>query len=70
VTTALERINRVFGSISIYCRRLIEALKIFNEIPAGVSGVVSEVLISTGDIVEYGKPMFHIRRPPQLRAGG
>lgn len=40
---------------------LIESMKVFTEIPAGVSGVVEEILIHSGDYVEYDQPLFKIR---------
>ena len=49
---------------------VIEALKVFNEIPAGMSGVIADTLVAHGDAVEYGQPLFRVDRPPQLLAGG
>ena len=40
---------------------LIESMKVFTEIPAGVSGVVEESLVHSGDYVEYDQPLFKIR---------
>lgn len=40
---------------------LIESMKVFTEIPAGVSGVVEEILVHSGDYVEYDQPLFRIR---------
>ena len=40
---------------------LIESMKVFTEIPAGVSGVVEEILVHSGDCVEYDQPLFKIR---------
>jgi acetyl-CoA carboxylase biotin carboxyl carrier protein len=37
---------------------IVEAMKVFNEIPAGVNGVVREVLVENGAAVEYGQPLF------------
>jgi uncharacterized protein (TIGR02996 family) len=42
---------------------LIEALKIFNEIKAGVHGVVSEISVADGDRVEFNQVLFRVRRP-------
>ena len=42
---------------------LIEAMCIFNEIRAGLAGVVSEVLVSNKDCVEYNQVLFRISRP-------
>src|SRR5690606_21204907 len=43
---------------SVVC--LVEAMKVFNQIPAEVSGVVAEVLVNNGDSVEFGQPLFRI----------
>ena len=40
---------------------LIESMKVFTEIPAGLSGVITEVLVKDGDFVEYDQPLFRIR---------
>lgn len=37
---------------------LIEAMKVFNEIKAGVSGRIVKVLVKSEDPVEFGQPMF------------
>lgn len=39
---------------------IIEAMKVFNEIPAECSGKIVAVLIENGDPVEYGQPMFKV----------
>ena len=39
---------------------IIEAMKIMNQIEADVSGVISKVLVSNGDPVEYGQSLFII----------
>ena len=40
---------------------IIEAMKIFNEIKAQCSGTVIEVLVSSGDPVEFGQPLFLVK---------
>jgi len=35
-------------------------MKVFNEIPAEVSGKVVAVLVKNGAPVEYGQPLFRI----------
>jgi acetyl-CoA carboxylase biotin carboxyl carrier protein len=40
---------------------LIEAMKIFNEIKAETSGTIEEVLVKTGQPVEFGQPLYRIR---------
>ena len=46
------------GSESTVC--IIEAMKVFNEIPAEVSGKVAAVLVANGDPVEFGQPLFKV----------
>ncbi|MBE3596533.1 MAG: acetyl-CoA carboxylase biotin carboxyl carrier protein [Hydrogenibacillus sp.] len=40
---------------------IIEAMKLFNEIEAEVRGVITEVLVQNGTLVEYGQPLFKVR---------
>lgn len=44
---------------SVLC--IVEAMKLMNEIEAEVSGEVVEILAKSGDLVEYGQPLFKIR---------
>ncbi len=39
---------------------IIEAMKVFNEIPSEVSGQVVTVLVDNGEPVEFGQPLFKI----------
>jgi acetyl-CoA carboxylase biotin carboxyl carrier protein len=39
---------------------IVEAMKVFNEIPAEVSGTVVEVLVSNEEAVDFGKPLFKV----------
>ena len=39
---------------------IVEAMKNFNEIESDVDGVVREVCVKNGDIIEYGKVLFRI----------
>lgn len=39
---------------------IIEAMKVFNEIPAGLSGKVVAVLVENGEPVEYGQPLYRV----------
>ena len=39
---------------------VIEAMKVFNEIPAEVSGRVVEILVDNGEPVEFGQPLFRV----------
>lgn len=44
---------------SIVC--IVEAMKLFNEIEAEVSGEVVEILVENGELVEYGQPLFRVK---------
>ena len=44
---------------SVLC--LVEAMKLFNEIEADVSGSVTKILVENGQTVEYGQPLFAIK---------
>ena len=39
---------------------IIEAMKVFNEIPAEIQGQVVAVLVQDGEAVEFGKPLFKV----------
>lgn len=39
---------------------IIEAMKVFNEIPAEMSGKIVAVLVENGEPVEFGQPMFRV----------
>ncbi len=39
---------------------IVEAMKVFNEIPAEISGVITEVLASNEEAVDFGKPLFKV----------
>ncbi len=39
---------------------IIEAMKVFNQIPAAVSGRIVAVLVENGEPVEYGQPLFRV----------
>lgn len=40
---------------------IIEAMKVFNQIPAEVNGTITAILVKNGDAVEFGQPLFHVR---------
>lgn len=40
---------------------IVEAMKLFNEIEAEVSGEIVEVLVEDGQLVEYGQPLFYVK---------
>ena len=39
---------------------IIEAMKVFNEIPAEVSGKIVAILVEDEEAVDYGKPLFKV----------
>jgi acetyl-CoA carboxylase biotin carboxyl carrier protein len=46
------------GPESTVC--IIEAMKVFNEIPAGVAGQIVAVLVENGAAVEFGQPLLKV----------
>ncbi|MFC3882866.1 acetyl-CoA carboxylase biotin carboxyl carrier protein [Bacillus songklensis] len=44
---------------SVVC--IVEAMKLFNEIEAEVNGEIVEVLVQSGQLVEYGQPLFLVK---------
>lgn len=40
---------------------IVEAMKLFNEIEAEVNGEIVEILVSDGQLVEYGQPLFLVK---------
>ncbi|MBC1805680.1 acetyl-CoA carboxylase biotin carboxyl carrier protein [Listeria cossartiae subsp. cayugensis] len=45
---------------SVVC--IVEAMKLFNEITADIDGEIAEVLVSSGELVEFGQPLFKVRK--------
>ncbi len=41
---------------------IIEAMKIMNEIKAGMKGTIARILMENGEPVEYGQPLFLVRQ--------
>jgi acetyl-CoA carboxylase biotin carboxyl carrier protein len=39
---------------------IVEAMKVFNEIPAGVSGQVVAILVENGAPIEFGQPLIKV----------
>jgi len=44
---------------SVVC--IIEAMKVMNEIKSEVSGTIVQVLVSNGQAVEFGQPLFKVK---------
>ena len=41
---------------------IVEAMKLMNEISAEEDGMISEICVTNGQVVEYGTELFRIRR--------
>lgn len=55
---AFVKVGDQVGPESIIC--IVEAMKVFNEIPAECSGKIAAVLVQDGDSVEFGQPIFQL----------
>jgi len=56
---AFVSVGAGIGDDTVVC--LVEAMKVFNEIKAGVSGTVAKVCVSDGDAVEFGQPLLMVK---------
>lgn len=52
------KVGSTVGNDTTVC--IIEAMKVFNEIPAEMSGKIVAILVENGSPVEYGQPLFKI----------
>jgi len=52
-------VNDVVSDDTTVC--IIEAMKIFNEIKAQCNGSIIKILVSSGDPVEFGQPLFLVK---------
>lgn len=41
---------------------VLEVMKLFNTVPAGISGTIAEILVKDGEMVEYGQVLFRVRQ--------
>jgi acetyl-CoA carboxylase biotin carboxyl carrier protein len=55
---AFVKVGDTVSEETVVC--LVEAMKVMNEVKAGVRGVVSEVLVENAHPVEYGTRLFRI----------
>lgn len=46
------------GADTIVC--IVEAMKVFNQIPAELNGTIAEILVKDGEAVEFGQPLFRL----------
>ena len=56
---AFVTVGSVVTPETIVC--LIEAMKVFNQIPSEVSGTITAILAKNGDAIEFGQPLFRVR---------
>lgn len=47
------------GKDTVVC--IVEAMKVFNEIQAEISGTITAVLVENGEPVEFGQPLFRVK---------
>lgn len=53
------KVGEEVESNTIVC--VLEAMKLFNEVVAGVKGTIVERLVNDGDFIEYGQPLFLVK---------
>jgi len=53
------KIGQQVNASQVVC--VLEAMKLFNEVPAGVNGTIMEVLFKDGEFVEYGDTLFLVK---------
>ncbi|HTV48607.1 MAG TPA: acetyl-CoA carboxylase biotin carboxyl carrier protein [Phycisphaerae bacterium] len=53
------KVGALVDKKSVVC--IIEAMKVFNEIHAEVSGVITKILVSNGQAVEFNQPLFQVK---------
>ena len=53
------KVGDVVNEDTIVC--IVEAMKVFNEIPAECSGEIVEILVGDQEPVDHGKPLFRVR---------
>ncbi len=57
-TPAFVKVGDRIGPEKTVC--IVEAMKVFNEIPSGVSGQVVAILVENGAPVEFGQPLIKV----------
>jgi acetyl-CoA carboxylase biotin carboxyl carrier protein len=55
---AYVKVGDPVGPESIVC--IVEAMKVFNQIPAEVAGRIVAVLAENGEPIEFGQPLFKV----------
>ncbi len=57
-SAAFVKVGDRIGPEKTVC--IVEAMKVFNEIPAGISGQVVAILVENGAPVEFGQPLIKV----------
>ncbi|BBO35000.1 acetyl-CoA carboxylase biotin carboxyl carrier protein [Lacipirellula parvula] len=57
---AFVKIGDQVGPETVVC--IVEAMKVFNELPAECSGKIVAVLVENGAAVEYGQKLFRVEK--------
>lgn len=52
------KVGDQIGPETVVC--IVEAMKVFNEIPAEVAGKITAVMVENGAAVEYGQKLFRV----------
>jgi acetyl-CoA carboxylase biotin carboxyl carrier protein len=55
---AFVKVGQRVDNETIVC--IVEAMKVFNEIPAEVTGTIVAVLVDDGEAVDFGKALFKV----------
>lgn len=56
----LVQVGSVVEKGQVVC--VVEAMKLFNEVQADADGEIIEVLVKDGEVVEYGQPLFKLKK--------
>lgn len=56
--SAFVNVGSVVNAKTVVC--IIEAMKVFTEIPAEIAGTIVEVLVKNGQAVEFDQPLFRV----------
>lgn len=57
---AFVKVGDQVGPETVVC--IVEAMKVFNEIPAECSGKIAAILVENGAAVEYGQKLFRVEK--------
>jgi len=57
---AFVKVGDQIGPDTVVC--IVEAMKVFNELPAECSGKIAAVLVENGAAVEYGQKLFRVEK--------